>query len=73
MSNFLDLRCPECGDQDRIDILAELWVRVTDNGTNADASCDGAHFYTPKSTAQCARCAYWATVADFHADDEVQS
>ena len=38
MSSFLDLRCPQCGDQDCIDILAEVWVRVTDDGTDADAS-----------------------------------
>jgi hypothetical protein len=24
MSNLLDLRCPSCGDPDKIDILAEI-------------------------------------------------
>ncbi len=73
MSNFLGLRCPQCGDQDRIDILAELWVRVTDDGTDADASGNGDITYTPKSTAQCGSCGHTARLAYFHPDDEVQS
>ena len=36
MSNFLDLRCPHCGDTNRIDIEVTVWVRVTENGTDAD-------------------------------------
>jgi hypothetical protein len=69
MSNFLGLRCPKCGDQDRIDILAELWVRVTD----ADASGDGEHTYTPKSTALCGSCGHSARLYHFLPDDAVQS
>jgi ribosomal protein S27E len=28
MSNFFDMRCPKCGDEDHIDIAAEVWVRL---------------------------------------------
>jgi hypothetical protein len=73
MSNFLDLRCPECGDQHRIDILAELWVRVTDDGTDADASGYGDHYYTPESATLCARCGHCDKLKYFHLDDEVAS
>ena len=38
MSNFLDLRCPHCGNTDRLDIAATVWLRVTENGTDADLS-----------------------------------
>jgi len=26
MSNFLDMRCPHCGNEDRLDIEASIWV-----------------------------------------------
>ena len=65
MSNFLDMRCPKCGDQDRINIAATLWVRVTDDGTDADASGDGGSEFTPKSIAVCRACDHCATVAAF--------
>ncbi|MBV8504475.1 MAG: hypothetical protein JOZ11_01475 [Alphaproteobacteria bacterium] len=38
MSNFFDMRCPKCGDEDHIDIAAEVWVCLTCEGTDADAS-----------------------------------
>ena len=37
MSNFLDLCCPKCDDTDRLDVLAEIWVRVTDDGVGLPA------------------------------------
>ena len=73
MSNFLDLRCPQCGDQDHINILAELWVRVTDDGTDPDASCDGERTFTPKSTTWCASCGHAARLSHFHSDEEARS
>jgi hypothetical protein len=54
MSNFLDLRCPHCGDANRIDIQASVWVRVTENGT--DMSGNGDHEFTPESWTVCGEC-----------------
>ena len=65
MSNFLDMRCPNCGDEDRIDIEATVWIRVTEEGTDVDAAGDGNHEYTPKSMAVCAACQHCATVTAF--------
>jgi hypothetical protein len=64
MSNIFDMRCPACGGTDQIDILAEVWIRMCEDGTDADASGRGDHHFTPESTACCA-CGHWATVADF--------
>ena len=64
MSNLFNMRCPKCGDESRIDILAEVWVRVAENGTDADAANNGDHHFTPESTAAC-YCGHWGTVADF--------
>jgi hypothetical protein len=63
--NCLDLRCPKCGDTDEIDIAAEVWVRVTRDGTDADASGNGDHLFEPHSPAQCGACGHHGVVRDF--------
>jgi hypothetical protein len=66
MSNLFDMRCPKCGDEDHIDIAAEVWVRLTSDGTDADASAwCGDHLYTPESVAMCGACNHQGTVAQF--------
>lgn len=69
MSNFFDMRCPKCGDEHKIDIQASLWVRVTSDGTDADASGNGDHEFTPESPAVCGSCGHSATVAAFSSTD----
>jgi hypothetical protein len=51
MTNCFDMRCPKCGDEDHIDIHAAVWVRLTSDGTDADASACGDHVWCPKSMA----------------------
>ncbi len=51
ITNFLDMRCPNCGDEDRLDIQATVWTRVTDDGADVDAAGDGNHEYEPRSPA----------------------
>lgn len=64
MTNFLDLCCPSCGDSDRLDVLATVWLRLTDDGTDADASHDGDHDYTPESPVTCHACGYAGRMAE---------
>lgn len=65
MGNFLDMRCPKCGADDRIDIQASIWVRLTADGTDADESDDGGHEYDRESPAHCRACDHAGHVADF--------
>jgi ssDNA-binding Zn-finger/Zn-ribbon topoisomerase 1 len=65
MSNFLGMRCPKCGDEDRLDIQATVWIRVCEDGTDADASRDGTHDYEPGSIARCDACGCCDTVREF--------
>ena len=62
MSNFLDMRCPKCGDQDSISVLGETWLQLTEDGTKPSEA--GDHHYTPDSTATCG-CGYWGQLSDF--------
>jgi ribosomal protein S27E len=68
MTNFLDMRCPKCGDAHSIDIQATVWIRVCRDGTDADASRCGDHEYSPESTASCDACGHWGTVSAFTPD-----
>ena len=65
MTNFFDMRCPECGDENEIDIAATLWVRVCSDGTDADASGDSTHTFEPDSPAHCGHCGFHGTVRAF--------
>ena len=65
MTNFLDMRCPQCGDETAIDIEATVWVRVCSDGTDADASRDGTHTFEADSPALCGHCGFHGTVGQF--------
>jgi hypothetical protein len=65
MTNFLDMRCPSCGDERAIDIEATVWVRVCIDGTDADASGDGTHAFDADSPALCGRCGFHGIVREF--------
>ena len=69
MSNTFEMRCPKCGCEDQIDVQAAIRVRLTSDGTDADAAADGCHHWTDDSSATCAACDYTGTVKEFEADD----
>lgn len=62
LSNFLDLKCPGCGDEDRLRIAGTTWLDVTADGTDATNS---DHEFQPTSPAYCQACDFSGTVADF--------
>jgi hypothetical protein len=37
MPNAFDFKCPACGNEDQLDILASIWIRLTEDGTDPDA------------------------------------
>ena len=65
MSNCLEMRCPKCGDESSLDIAATVWIRVCEDGTDADAARDGSHDYEPHSPAHCGACGHFGTVRQF--------
>lgn len=56
--------CPSCGKADQIDVAATVWVRITDNGTDADASSDGHQEYDGDSAASCGGCRWSGTLSE---------
>lgn len=69
MSNFLDIHCPKCRATDQIDITATVWLRVTEDGTDADQSEDGNHDFEPTSPATCNTCGFAGRVQDFEQEN----
>jgi len=65
MIDYLHLRCPVCGKSGEIDVKAPIWVRVTEDGTDADLSHDGTHEWDDNSPARCANCTHSGKVGDF--------
>lgn len=72
MANFLDYRCPDCGDEDHIEVSATIWVRLTADGTDTDAAELGGHDYTPRSDARCAQCGHDGAFMDFEPTQLIQ-
>jgi hypothetical protein len=60
-----NMRCPKCGADDRIDIAATVFVRLTSDGTDADESKIGDHEWDNDSLAVCYACGFSVTVRDF--------
>lgn len=63
MPNFLNLVCPRCGADDRVEIASQLWLRVTETGTEPDLT--GWYDYAPNSPAICTNCSYVGTLRQF--------
>lgn len=53
MSNLFNLSCPKCRSGAHLDILASVWVRLTDDGTDADEAEDGSHFWDAGNLFSC--------------------
>jgi hypothetical protein len=65
MSNQFDMKCPECGSAEEIDVAATVWVRLTPDGTDADAAGGGDHEWDDDTSALCGMCHYEGKVRDF--------
>lgn len=63
MANQFGYACPKCGSANSIDIEANVWVRLTNNGTDADSSRDGSHTWDDISPATC-ECGWEGVVRD---------
>lgn len=56
------IRCPKCGQDERFEIVAEVTLSVTDNGSQ---TLDGNHYWDREANCSCPECEYNATVDHF--------
>jgi len=59
------MACPKCGASDKIDICADIWVRLCPDGTDDTASENGDTEWTHHSGAKCCACGFGGNVSDF--------
>lgn len=69
MTSLIRLRCPQCGKHDHLDINANIWVRLTDDGTDADLAASRDHEWGDASHIRCASCGHSGKVGDFHPNE----
>jgi hypothetical protein len=60
------MTCPQCGDDDRIDIAATVYVRLGLDGTDVAETENGDHEWDDDSTAVCNACGHTGTVRSFN-------
>ena len=65
LDNAFGMKCPACGNSDRIDVAATVFVRLCRDGTDIFAAANGDHEWTDTSAAHCIRCGHAGTVASF--------
>jgi hypothetical protein len=53
MTNMFNMACPSCGQQDSIDIIARVAVRLCSDGTDPYEARCGDHDWDRRSQASC--------------------
>lgn len=59
------MRCPKCGNDDEIDICADVWVRLCSDGTDVSVAKNGDHHWSAYHGAVCQNCGHGGNVGDF--------
>lgn len=59
------MKCPNCGEDDKIDVVATVWVRLVTDGTDVEGPSCGDHEWGDDSAAKCDACDHEGTVKDF--------
>lgn len=70
LDNAFDMKCPKCGDSGQIDVAATVWVRLSCDGTDADAAENGDHEWGDDADAVCHSCGHSGKVRDFEVDNQ---
>src|SRR4051812_28198418 len=70
MPNRFDLRCPQCHKDDKIEILAKAWVRITPIGTDASLTSTLDHQWHGTSQCRCGHCGFDRYVVYFEKQNQ---
>ena len=64
VETYWDMKCPKCSEDSSIDIVANVSVRLCENGTDVDEARNGDHVWGGESLASCG-CGFNGTVDEF--------
>jgi hypothetical protein len=62
--NFMNIRCRECGNADKLDIEIVTWARLTDDGTDIDAAHQHDHEWDDNCLVHCDHCGHFETLGE---------
>ena len=68
VSEACNIRCPKCREDDRIDICANVWIRLCPDGTDIAAAENTDHEWDNDSLAVCGNCQHAGPVRQFDID-----
>lgn len=67
-----NMACPACGEDESLDVTVTLHVRLTADGTDADASGDGSHEWDEDSECSCHACGWGGKAWQANIDNHVK-
>ena len=68
------IRCPKCGQEDRFNVVAKIWVTVTDDGSVPSEELGrGDHEWDDDAPTECLKCGYRDRWAAFDSLEPVSS
>ena len=73
VKSIWQMACPKCGSDEHIDITALIVVRLTEDGTDADAPVHRDHEWDENSPAHCEKCGMHGVAGDFLAREDQQT
>jgi hypothetical protein len=65
LNNDFGMRCPKCHASDKIDVCADIWVRLCPDGTDPYEAQNQDHEWNEHSGAVCCGCGFGGNVSDF--------
>jgi len=73
--NQFDKKCPKCGKDDHLAVVASMWVRLLPDGTDpgADGLPDYDHEWGEDSTMTCTHCDHSGEAKDFELDENAET
>lgn len=57
VATYHQVLCPKCGGDQRLEVVAQLWVRLVEDGTD-DSECDHDQTYDEAASACCRACGW---------------
>lgn len=60
--------CPQCRRDDQIDVAAQVWVRLTPDGSDQDEAENADTEFNQQSGAMCAACGFHGNLDDFRVE-----
>ena len=63
-------RCPECGQDEVMDVVGAAWITVTGDGTERTGEPDGDVEWDSDAIARCPKCGHQGKWSEFRCEED---